>query len=313
MLKKLVQNFSSLFGVLLLVVSLWAISNELRAYNYHDVLNGLAAIPFSRLVWGVGLTCLGYGAMTGYDTLAFGYIGRRLAYKKIAWTAFISCAVSNTIGFALLTGSAIRYRFYSAWRVPAIANAQIIAFTNFSFWLGLFTVGGLMFCLYPVVIPTKLNLPFLSVRPIGIIFLLAIAVYLLGSIFVSKSLTIGRHNFRFPSLQVAIAQIAISSLDWSLAAAVLYTLLPINTGLTYPSFLSVYLLAMTAGVVSNVPGGLGVFESVVLLLLSPQIPSAQVLSSLLAYRVVYYLLPLGVATGLLGIYELNQRFKARSF
>ena len=93
----------------------------------------------------------------------------------------------------------------------------------------------------------------------------------------------------------------------------LYTLLPINTTFTYHSFLSVYLLGMTAGVVSNVPGGLGVFESVVLLLLSPQIPSAQVLSSLLAYRVVYYLLPLGVATGLLGMYELSQRFKARSF
>ena len=313
MLKKLVQNFSSLFGALLLVLSLWAISNELRAYNYRDVLNGLAAISIGRLSWGVGLTCLGYWAMTGYDTLAFRYIGRRLAYKKSAWTAFISCAVSNTIGFALLTGSAIRYRFYSVWRVPAIAIAQTIAFANFSFWLGLLTVGGLAFCLYPVIIPTKLNLPFLSVRPIGIIFLLAIAVYLLGSIFIRKSLTIRGHDFHFPSCQIAISQIAISSLDWSLAAAVLYTLLPISTILTYPNFLSVYLLAMTAGVVSNVPGGLGVFESVILLLLSPQIPAAQLLGSLLAYRVIYYLLPLAVATGLLGMYEVNQRFKARLF
>lgn len=312
MFKKLLQNFSSLFGLLLLILSLWAISNELKAYNYRDVLSGLAAIPTNRLGWGIGLTCLGYLAMTGYDTLAFRYIGRRIAYKKSAWTAFISCAVSNTIGFALLTGSAIRYRFYCAWQVPAIAIAQTIAFANFSFWLGLFAVGGLVFCLHPVVIPTKLNLPFLSVRPIGIIFLLAIAVYLLGSIFIKQALNIRGHNFRFPSLQIAIAQVAVSSLDWSLAAAVLYTLLPINTVLTYPSFLSIYLLAMTAGVVSNVPGGLGVFESVVLLLLSPQVPAATVLGSLLAYRVVYYLLPLGVATGLLGMYELNQRLKARS-
>lgn len=313
MLKKLLQNFSSVFGLLLLVLSLWAISSELRAYNFRDVLNGLAAIPANRLGWGAILTCLGYLAMTGYDTLAFRYIGCRLAYKKSAWTAFISCAVSNTIGFALLTGSAIRYRFYSAWRVPTIAIAQTIAFANFTFWLGLFAVGGLMFCLHPVVIPTKLNLPFLSVRPIGIIFLLAIAVYILGSIFIKKQLTIRGHSFRFPSLPIAIGQIAVSSLDWSLAAAVLYTLLPISKVLTYPSFLSIYMLAMTAGVVSNVPGGLGVFESVVLLLLSPQVPAAAVLGSLLAYRVVYYLFPLGVATGLLGMYEVNQRLKARSF
>ena len=98
MLKKLVQNSSSLFGVLLLVVSLWAISNELRAYNYRDVLNGLAAIPFSRLFWGVGLTCLGYGAMTGYDTLAFGYIGRRIAYKKIADLTGIPLDSSAALG-----------------------------------------------------------------------------------------------------------------------------------------------------------------------------------------------------------------------
>lgn len=240
-------------------------------------------------------------------------MGCRLAYKKSAWTAFISCAVSNTIGFALLTGSAIRYRFYSAWRIPTIAIAQIIAFANFTFWLGLFAVGGLMFCLHPVVIPTKLDLPFLSVHPIGIIFLLAIAVYLLGNIFIEKQLNIRGYNFRFPSLPIASAQIVVSSLDWSFAAAVLYTLLPIRAVLTYPSFLSIYMLAMTAGVISNVPSGLGVFESVVLLLLSPQVPAAAVLGSLLAYRVVYYLLPLGVATGLLGIYEINQRLRVRSF
>ncbi len=96
--------------------------------------------------------------------------------------------------------------------------------------------------------------------------------------------------------------------NWSIAAAVLFTLLPINIGLTYPNFLRVYLLAMTAGVVSNVPGGLGVFESVVFLMLASQALSAQVLSFLLAYRGIYYLLSLGVATGLLEIYELNQRF-----
>jgi len=253
-----------------------------------------------------------FGEKLGYDTLAFRYIGRRLAYKKSAWTAFISCAISNSIGFALLTGSAIRYRFYSAWRIPEIAIAQTIAFANLSFWLGLFAVGGLMFCLHPVVIPTKLNLPFLSVRPIGIIFLLAIAAYLLGSIFVRKSLNIRGHNFYFPSFQIASSQIAVSSLDWSMATAVLYILLPLSTLLTYPG-LSIYLLAMTAGVVSNVPGGLGVFESVVLLLLSPQVPAPTVLGSLLAYRVVYYLFPLGVAIGLLGIYEINQRLKGRSF
>ena len=116
---------------------------------------------------------------------------------------------------------------------------------------------------------------------------------------------------QLPSLQLSLAQILVSSLDWSLAAAVLYTLLPASTPLSYSGFLEIYLLAMSAGVLSNVPGGLGVFETVVLLLLSPQVPAAAVLGSLLAYRGVYYFLPLALATGLLGIYEVHQRLKGQ--
>lgn len=250
--------------------------------------------------------------MTGYDTLAFRYLGYALAYKKTAMTALVSCAFSNTIGFALLTGSAIRYRFYSAWKVPAIAIAQVIAFANFSFWLGLLAVGGLVFVLHPLAIPTQLHIAFASVRPLGIIFLLLVTIYLFGSLFSRQTLNIRGYELRFPSFQLSLSQILVSSLDWSVAATVLYTLLPATLTLSYPSFLGIYLLAMTAGVISNVPGGLGVFESVVVILLTPQISAATVLGALLAYRGVYYLLPLAVATSVLGLHEIYQRFQVRS-
>ncbi|MFN6528960.1 lysylphosphatidylglycerol synthase domain-containing protein [Nostoc sp. ChiSLP03a] len=307
MLKKLQLNFSSLFGLLLLVLSLLAIANELREYNYRDILNSLGAIPKSRVSWAIWLTALGYLVMIGYDILGFNYINRSLSWNKIAFTNFISSAFSNTIGFALLTGSAIRYRFYASWGVSAVAIAQVIAFANFTFWLGMFAVAGLLFIINPLKIPTQLHLPFATVRPIGIIFLLLVAVYLLGSIFIKQPLIIRRHEFRFPSLKISLAQIAISSFDWILAAAVLYALLPSNISLSYLDFLGIYLLAMFAGVVSNVPGGLGVFETIILLILSSKVSAAAVLGSMLAYRGVYYFLPLLVAAGLLGIYEL--RFK----
>ncbi|MHC5859791.1 lysylphosphatidylglycerol synthase domain-containing protein [Nostoc sp.] len=308
MLKKLRLNFSSLFGLLLLVLSLWAIASELRQYNYRDILNSLAAIPKSRLSWAIWLTALGYLVMIGYDILGFHYINRSLSWNKIAFTSFISSAFSNTIGFALLTGSAIRYRFYSSWGVSAVAIAQVIAFANFTFWLGMFAVAGLIFVINPLTIPTQLHLPFATVRPIGVIFLLLIAIYLLGSIFIRQPLTIRQQEFRFPSLPISLAQIAISSFDWILAAAVLYAILPSNTPLSYLEFLGIYLLGMFAGVVSNIPGGLGVFETVILLFLSDKISAAAVLGSLLAYRGIYYFLPLLIAAGLLGIYEI--RFRA---
>ncbi|MEH2384041.1 MAG: lysylphosphatidylglycerol synthase domain-containing protein [Nostoc sp.] len=307
MLKKLRLKFSTLLGLSLLVLSVWAIANELHEYNYRDILNSLAAIPKSRLSWAVWLTALGYLVMVGYDILGFSYINRSLSWNKIALTSFISSAFSNTIGFALLTGSAIRYRFYSSWGVSAGAIAQVIAFANFTFWLGMFAVAGCLFLINPLKIPTQLHLPFATVRPIGVIFLLLVAAYLLGSIFIQQPLIIRGQEFRFPSLKISLAQIAISSFDWILAAAVLYVVLPTNISLSYLDFLGIYLLAMFAGVVSNVPGGLGVFETIILLILSSKVSAAAVLGSMLVYRGVYYYLPLLLAAGLLGLYEI--RFK----
>ncbi|WP_238846334.1 lysylphosphatidylglycerol synthase domain-containing protein [Nostoc edaphicum] len=245
--------------------------------------------------------------MIGYDILGFNYINRSLSWNKIAFTNFISSAFSNTIGFALLTGSAIRYRFYSTWGVSAVAIAQVIAFANFTFWLGMFAVAGFLFLIKPLNIPTQLHLPFATVRPIGVIFLLLVAAYLLGSIFIRKPLIIRGHEFRFPSFKISLAQIVISSFDWILAAAVLYVLLPSNRYLSYLDFLGIYLLAMFAGVVSNVPGGLGVFETIILLILSSKVSATAVFGSMLAYRGVYYFLPLLVAAGLLGLYEIRFR------
>lgn len=307
MVKKLQIKFSTLFGLSLLVLSVWAIANELREYNYRDILNSLAVIPKSRLSWAVWLTAFGYLVMVGYDILGFSYINRSLSWNKIALTSFISSAFSNTIGFALLTGSAVRYRFYSNWGVSAVAIAQVIAFANFTFWLGMFAVAGLLFIINPLKIPTQLHLPFTTVRPIGVIFLLLVATYLLGSIFIQQPLIIRGQEFRFPSLKISLAQIAISSFDWILAAAVLYVVLPTNISLSYLDFLGIYLLAMFAGVVSNVPGGLGVFETIILLILSSKVSAAAVLGSMLVYRVVYYYLPLLLAAGLLGLDEI--RFK----
>ncbi|MEH2442528.1 lysylphosphatidylglycerol synthase domain-containing protein [Nostoc sp.] len=304
MLKKLQINFSTLFGLSLLVLSLWAIASELHEYNYRDILNSLAAIPKSRLSWAIWLTVLGYLVMIGYDILGFSYINRSLSWNKIALTSFISSAFSNTIGFALLTGSAIRYRFYSSWGVSAVAIAQVIAFANFTFWLGMFAVAGCLFLINPLKIPTQLHLPFVTVRPIGVIFLLLVAGYLVGSIFVKQPLIIRGQEFRFPDFKISLIQIAISSLDWILAAAVLYAVLPSNISLSYLDFLGIYLLAMFAGVISNVPGGLGVFETIILLILSSKVSAAAILGAMLAYRGVYYFLPLLVASGLLGLYEI---------
>lgn len=306
-LQKLRQNFSSLFTFLLLALCLWAIAHELRNYNYHDVLNSFNSLPKTRLSLAILFTTLGYLIMIPYDILGFNYLNCQLAWNKIAFTNFLSSVFSNTIGFAIITGSAIRYRFYSTWGVPALVTTQVIAFANFTFWLGMFATAGIMFLANPLQIPNQLHLPLATTRPIGIIFLILIFLYLLASILIKQPLVIRSQEFRFPSFNISLAQIAVSSLDWVFAAAALYVLLPSNAALSYLDFLGIYLLGMFAGVVSNVPGGLGVFETVILLILSAKISAPAILGAMLAYRGVYYFLPLLIAAGMLGFYEIKHR------
>jgi glycosyltransferase 2 family protein len=309
MLKKLQLNFTSLIGLVLLVISVWAISHELRAYNYNDVLKAINNIPKSRLSLSIWLTVLGYIILAAYDILAFAYIRRLLHWSKIAFVGFTSAVFSNTIGFGILTGGAVRYRYYASWGVPTVDIAQVIAFENITFWLGILSVAGFMFVLNPLQIPPQLHVPFSDARPVGVLFLVLVLIYLSGSIFLKRPLVLRGHELRFPNFKTALIQVIVSSLDWLLATGVLYALLPANTPLSFLDFLGVYLLAMFAGVASNVPSGLGVFETIILLILSSQVSGATLFGSMLVYRVIYYLLPMVIAAGMLGVYEFKHRIR----
>jgi hypothetical protein len=125
-----------------------------------------------------------------------------------------------------------------------------------------------------------------------------------------KPLTIKDWEAPLPPPRLALAQIGLSSLDWACAGGVLYVLLPAGHHFSFPYFLGVFLLAQIAGVSSQAPGDLGVFEAVVLVFLTPVLPTPAVLSSLVAYRGIYYLLPLGIAPVMLAAHELLQRREA---
>ena len=186
--------------------------------------------------------------------------------------------------------------------------ATVVAFTGVTFWFGVLFLGGVVFVWEPLPLPPALRLPFFhSLHPLGVIFLILVAGYLLFSAIRTTPLKIKDWEVPLPPVRLAVAQVVLSSLDWALAAGVLYVLLPTTDNLSYPLFLGIYILAQMAGVSSQIPGGLGVFETIIVLLLSPQLPAPAILGSLVVYRGVYYLLPLGIATVLLAIHELSHK------
>ncbi|AFZ53079.1 UPF0104 family protein [Cyanobacterium aponinum] len=289
---KLRQLIPILFVIILLSISVAAIASELKKYNINSVWQYLQNISQQRKMLALLVTGFGYALMTGYDILGFIHIKQKLSVLKIAFTAFVSYAVGNTVGFTAFSGTAIRYRYYGLWGVNKIKIGELIVFTHLTFWLGLLSISGIVSILDPLTLPSAIKLPFASIHPLGFIFLSLVLIYFIISVTIKHSVTIAGEEITFPKPIISLGTIIVAGLDWGLAALVLYLLLPPNLSMTYIGFFGIYIVALTAGLISTVPGGLGVFETVMLYLRPESISAPQMLGGLIAYRFVYYLLPL---------------------
>jgi phosphatidylglycerol lysyltransferase len=302
--ERLLAAAGPLLGALLFGLAIAILRHELAEHRLADVVAHLESIPARQVALALALTAGSYLTLTGYDTLAFRTIRNPLPYRRVALSSFIGFVFSHNVGLSVFGGSAVRYRMHSSWGVKPADIARVIALNLLTFWLGFFTLGGAAFALAPLPMPEPFASLVASSRPLGVALLAALAAYVAWSA-ASRQRAIRLWGFEIalPGLSTTAAQIAISCLDWTLAAGVLWVLLPSAPGLGAPLFLGAYLLAQVVGLASHVPAGLGVFESVMVVLLAPFLPGDQVLGSILAYRIVYYLIPLSLGVGLLGGYE----------
>ncbi len=302
-MKAVLHKIGPFIGLVLFSVALIYLDRELQHYDFHEVFRHLAQLPLYKILLALLMTIASYFALTGYDTLGFRYIGRKMPYPKIAKAAFIGYAFSNNIGFSLITGGSLRYRLYSAWGLSGIEITEIVAFCGLTLWTGFLTLSGLAFTLAPPSVPGTLHMPASTVTFLGILFMAVIIGYVAGGLFIKRKLTIRSWSIHFPSAWIIVRQMALASFDWIMAAGVLYILLP-SYDVNFVAFLSVFLLAQVAGIISQIPGGLGVFESIMVLFLSSTLTPTQVLSALIAYRGIYYILPFITASIMLGYQEL---------
>jgi phosphatidylglycerol lysyltransferase len=305
MLARMRAALPALIGFVLFAAALEVLRTELRTVTWHGLTADLSNISGWRVALAAVLTAVNYGVLTGYDFLAFAYLGKHLPPRRIAMTSFLAYAISNNVGFAMLSGASVRYRFYTRWGVTAEELSRIVFSYVVTFWLGLLLIGGLSLARSPL--PAELKIPFVSVvAPIGWLLVLASAAYVSAA-----ALKLGPIRFRaielpLPSLRLALSQLAISVLDWTIAATVLYVLLPPGR-VPFLALTGAFLASQLLGLASHVPGGMGVFEGLMVLLLKPFFASKQLLPALIAYRGVYYLLPLSVAAIGLVADELHQR------
>lgn len=304
---------SLLVGLGLMYLSLNSLVQALAETPPVEIWQSLQTIPQSSIALALALTLLNYSILTAYDALAVRYAQHPLSYDKTAIAAIVGYGFSNNIGIAVLSGGTVRYRFYRRWGLSTGAIARAILFSSLCFWVGLCAVGGSLFVFAPEWVSGLLRLPTRMVRPLGSLSLGLLLGHLIYSAWGDfrgerRSLKLGQWVLPSLSLKLALGQLLVTLADWATVAAILYVLLPSEFLPAYPLFFGAYSLAKVATVASNVPGGLGVFEAVLLLALAW--PSGDVhhfLGAMLAYRALYYLLPLGSAIALLGWTELKAR------
>lgn len=297
------SGLGACIGISLLSIAAWMLHHQLAKYDFHDILFYMAGLPDQQLVLAICCTGLSYAIMIGYDLLAMRYIRRSLPVIHVGFAAFVSYAFSNTIGLSLLTSGSVRYRFYSRWGLSAAEITKVLIFTALTLWLGILSIGGGMLAFTPLDLPFQLLPPLLNTKLLGMMMLIVPGGYFLLGLLRRQPLRFWRWELSMVRPRLALPQILVGALDWAIAGTVLYVLLPQGEGLNYSYFLMVFLVAQTAGLISHVPGGLGVFESIILLLLSPYMQVGNLIGPLLVYRLIYYLLPLALATVVLGIHE----------
>jgi uncharacterized membrane protein YbhN (UPF0104 family) len=293
MRERLRHFLPAIVGVVLFVVALGVLRRELAHVTWQGLSRDVMNTPPARLAGAMLLTAFNYAALTAYDLIAFAYIGRRFPRRRIAAVSFLAYAVANNVGFAMLSGASVRYRFYTRWGVTVAELSRIVFSYTVTFWLGLLTLGGLSLALRPL--PGARTVLGAGLGP------LAGWSLVVTSVMYVAAARIRREPFRFrgfelslPSARLALTQLAVSAAEWTLAGAVLYVLLPVS-GASFLTVLGAFLLAQLIGLASHVPGGVGVFEGLMVVLLKPFIPAAQLLPALVVYRAVYYLIPLVLA------------------
>lgn len=306
--KKLISYSGIVFFILAAIMLWW----QLRNYSLSDIAHAVFDIPLRNLVLAC-LACLaGYFALSLYDYLALNYVGEN---KKVSWwkwmlAGMLGFAISNNAGHAVVSGGAIRYRLYTRWRIRGGDILKMLTISGFTYFLGCAAIVVIGYFLIPDEIFARTGGASLGINTLFAACLTVLVAYFSATIiFRKKSLKIGQIKFQVPSTKMALTQMILGITDSVLAGLVLYFCLIPFVDIPFGIFIGLFVIAQTTGVFSQVPGGIGVFESIFLLALPDTVDKANIFGAMLAYRIIYYVLPLIGVGGLFFVYE--RWFQAR--
>jgi phosphatidylglycerol lysyltransferase len=283
----------------------WALYKELNDFELVDIVNATKTIKYHQLGWAILLTFISYFLLSFYDYSGLKLLNKKISYLKISFESFCSYALSHNLGFPIFTGGAVRMRLLGNWGITPGEVANIVAYNSLFLWLGFsFVLGSSL-----VIAPSFAFIPKAMIfwlKPVGwFLTLLPLILPLIIHLYKVSYITLFGFTLQLPRGSTLFTGICIAMIDWLTSALVLYVLLPHPEKVSIWFFIKVFLASQAIGLISHVPGGIGVFEGAMIALLKPYYHAAPLLGSLLIFRSIYYLLPLFLASFLLGAYEIR--------
>jgi uncharacterized membrane protein YbhN (UPF0104 family) len=276
-----------------------------RNMDWQEVGHALRSYKLSTLLTGVAITLASYLVFASYDLLSKRYTGHTVAASKVLALAFV-CYAFNLNLSSWVGGIALRYRLYGKLGLKAATITQILSLGLITNWLGYLLIGGVVFALGFPDLPAGVKIGAAGLRLIGVAMVLVGVGYLAACAFARKrTWRVRGQEITLPTFRFALLQGATGALNWALMGSLIYLLLPAKA--SYCEVLAILLISSIAGVITHIPAGLGVLETIFITLLQGEYSKGALLAALIGYRALYFLLPLAISCVIYLVLEQRTR------
>jgi uncharacterized membrane protein YbhN (UPF0104 family) len=291
---------SIVVSLAVIALAVYGLHHALRNVSLNEILAALQGLTKAQIARAAFFTCASFAAIAIQEFFALKTAGHPQPLHRAAIGGLMAQAIGHSTGFSVAIGGGLRYRYYSRFGATLADVAKVQASFSGTLALALGFQLGTAMLLHPYLLNHAIKLSPLLIRTIGAMLVL-VAATVLALTARTKPLRLFGTELELPPFKLLAPQVVCSILDIAFLSAAAQSLLPLALGAHYTRVLGIAVVSLTLGIASSVPGGLGIFESSVLLLMAPKEDLiAATFGGLLAFRAIYYWAPLvfGLLTAL---------------